>query len=421
MHFLHSIYFFSGLVPLILAGYSLKDDYSADKFFDMFSFDTIDDPTHGYVNYVDQATAQKSSLIDSNNGAVTLRVDSSNVASGRGRDSLRLTSKASYNHALMVLDLAHMPGNACGMWPAFWTTGPNWPSSGEIDIIEGVNMQPQNQVTMHTSDGCSLAGSSCLANKGCPLKGGKFADGFNPGNGGIYAMEWTSDGISVWNFDRGQEPQDILGNSPDPKGWGNPIAAFQGGSSCDIDQHFKDQQIVFDTTFCGDWAGKTWSEDKTCSAKAATCEEYVQNNPTAFTDAFWKVNALKVYTTDGGSTSNPSQPSQQPATSIPAQQSQQQPVPTADQPMVTELVDGGPITMTMFGPPPAMATQIITGAPITMTVGPGFVLPEAKVLQQGADNPDCNSTLSYEGRRAKRRPWRRHLDLHLRSAVGDHL
>ncbi len=78
----------------------------------------MDDPTHGYVNYVDQGTAQNRGLIDKSNGAVVMRVDSSNVASGRGRDSVRITSKASYNHALMVVDLAHMPGSACGIWPA---------------------------------------------------------------------------------------------------------------------------------------------------------------------------------------------------------------------------------------------------------------------------------------------------------------
>ncbi|KAL8997264.1 MAG: hypothetical protein Q9188_006369, partial [Gyalolechia gomerana] len=370
MHFFTYISFFSGLVPLAFAGYSLKDDYSADKFFDLFGFDTIDDPTHGYVNFVDQTTAQSSGLINTNNGATTLRVDSTNVASGRGRNSVRLTSKASYTHALMVLDLAHMPGNACGIWSAFWTTGPNWPSSGEIDIIEGANMQSQNQVTMHTSEGCSLAGSTCLAHEGCSLENsGKFGDGFNQGNGGIYAMEWTSNGIFVWNFDRGQEPQDVLGESPDPKGWGNPTASFQGGSSCDIDQHFKDQQIFFDTTFCGDWAGREWSQDSTCSAKASTCEEYVQNNPAAFAEAYWQINALKVYTSDGSA--DPAQPPQQ-TTPIPAEQPQQ-PVPT-EQPMVT---------------------QVITGAPITMTVGPDFILPRAKVQQQAADCLGCKSASPY--------------------------
>ncbi|KAL8696725.1 MAG: hypothetical protein Q9201_007512, partial [Fulgogasparrea decipioides] len=295
------------------AGYSLQDDYSADKFFDMFSFDTMDDPTNGYVNYVDQATAREHGMLDSkDNGAITLRSDSTSVASGRGRNSLRLTSKAAYNHALIVIDLAHMPGNACGIWPAFWTVSPTWLGGGEIDIIEGVNLKPQNQMTMHTSDGCSLAGSSCFGRKGCPAKGGAYGDDFNSNNGGTYAMEWTSSGIHIWFFARGQEPGDVLGDSPEPKNWGEPTGRFDGGDGCDIDSHFKDQKMVFDTTFCGGWAGKTWSSDPVCSAKAATCKEFVQNNPKAFEEAFWTVKALKVYSANG-SESEPAQGTQQPS------------------------------------------------------------------------------------------------------------
>lgn len=61
-----------------------------------------------------------------------------------------------------------------------------------------------------------------------------------------------------------------------------------------MSKSFTDQQIVFDTTFCGDWAGNTWSSSS-CSAKADTCDAYVQNNPQAFEDAYWSINALKVY------------------------------------------------------------------------------------------------------------------------------
>lgn len=78
----------------------------------------MDDPTHGYVNYIDQSQARNEGLLDTENGVVTLRADSTNLASGRGRNSLRLLSKAEYNHGLIVVDLAHMPGNACGVWPA---------------------------------------------------------------------------------------------------------------------------------------------------------------------------------------------------------------------------------------------------------------------------------------------------------------
>jgi hypothetical protein len=59
-------------------------------------------------------------------------------SSARGRDSVRISSTTSYDDALFVLDIAHMPAG-CATWPAFWTLskdGP-WPQGGEIDIIEG--------------------------------------------------------------------------------------------------------------------------------------------------------------------------------------------------------------------------------------------------------------------------------------------
>ena len=38
-----------------------------------------------------------------------------------------------------------------------WMVGPNWPGNGEIDIIEGVNDNAQNQMTLHTSPGCTVS------------------------------------------------------------------------------------------------------------------------------------------------------------------------------------------------------------------------------------------------------------------------
>ena len=181
-------------------------------------------------------------------------------------------------------------------------TGPNWPNNGEIDIIEGVNTGDNNQMTMHTSDGCTLAGNNCQGNLGCDLKptvANSYGTNFNNANGGTYAMEWTSDNINIWFFSRGSAPSDILGSNPDPAGWGAATANFAGGSGCTIDDHFNNNNIVFDTTFCGDWAGGVWSQDGTCSALAGTCQDYVQNNPSAFAEAYWTVNSLKVYQNDG--------------------------------------------------------------------------------------------------------------------------
>ena len=37
-----------------------------------------------------------------------------------------------------------------------WMYGPSWPSNGEIDIIEGVNAQATDQMTLHTAAGCNV-------------------------------------------------------------------------------------------------------------------------------------------------------------------------------------------------------------------------------------------------------------------------
>lgn len=215
-----------------------------------------------------------------------------------------------------------MPGGICGTWPAFWTVGPNWPDAGEIDIIEGVNSQSANSMALHTSSGCSISNNAMFSgsittpncdvnamgqatNAGCQIatsNRASYGAGFNQGQGGVFATEWTGAHISIWFFPRGSIPSDISSGSPDPSSWGTPEAAFVGG--CNIDQFFSNQQIVFDTTFCGDWAGNVWNSDPVCSSKASTCQSFVQNNPSAFADAYWTVNSLKVYQSGSGG-SNP--------------------------------------------------------------------------------------------------------------------
>ena len=62
-----------------------------------------------------------------------------------------------------------------------------------------------------------------------------------------------------------------------------------------MDDHFQNMRLVFDIAFCGDWAGQPaiFDADGRCPG---TCQDFVQNNPQAYKDAYWSINALKVYT-----------------------------------------------------------------------------------------------------------------------------
>jgi hypothetical protein len=136
----------------------LQDEWIGDGFFQGWNWETMNDPTHGRVNYVGQAEAQSKNLtygavsslphstlarsffFIAEGGKFFMRADDWSIVppSARGRDSIRISSQNAYDEAVIVLDVEHMP-TGCGTWPAFWTlsqTGP-WPHGGEIDIIEG--------------------------------------------------------------------------------------------------------------------------------------------------------------------------------------------------------------------------------------------------------------------------------------------
>lgn len=121
-----------------------------------------------------------------------------------------------------------------------------------------------------------------------------FGNAFNDNQGAVFATEWTSDFIKIWSFPRGSTPADVNSSSPDPTGWGEPSALFANNGTSTIDQHFANMSIIFDLTLCGDWAGAVWNTSE-CSTLAPTCEEYVMNTPSAFTEAYWAVNSLQVF------------------------------------------------------------------------------------------------------------------------------
>ncbi|KAL0254376.1 hypothetical protein SLS55_009851 [Diplodia seriata] len=223
------------------------------------------DPTNGHVQYVNESWATQHGLVGYGD-SVYMGVDHTNTYSetGPGRPSVRLESKKVYNHGLFILDLNHMPIGY---------------------IIEGVNNNLNNTNKIYTSNGCSITGKgqTAIADSfdcadGCGSANTRtdgYGNGFNKADGGVYAMEWTSQWIRIWFFPRSGVPGSIGKGSPDISEFGTPTANFQGG--CDIDQHFKDHTIIFDITFCGDWAGPTF------------------DSPESFKDAYWDINSMRVF------------------------------------------------------------------------------------------------------------------------------
>ncbi|KAF8499612.1 concanavalin A-like lectin/glucanase domain-containing protein [Russula emetica] len=314
------------LIPCASANFYLTDKWVGEDFFQGWNWETEDDPTHGRVNYVDQADALANNLTYADDSSFVMRADDWSIVSpsARGRDSVRISSQTAYGDSIIVLDLAHMPAG-CATWPAFWTlsqAGP-WPNGGEIDIIEGVNQQQFNQATLHTTPGCQMpsdpmrlqSGStldtncdtSVNGNAGCGVSlnnsGPSYGTAFNMNGGGYFAMARSQTlGIKIyfWPRDSAYIPPEIVecGSGggylyPDPS-WGIPAADFpMYPDLCNYNDHFNAHQIVFDLTFCGDWAGNAWP---TSGCGSGACVDYVNNNPSAFSEAYWDVNSLRVYT-----------------------------------------------------------------------------------------------------------------------------
>jgi len=301
--------------------YSLKTEFAGTTFFNGWSFYTAGDPTGGDVNYVSQQVATAKGYIANRGDQVYIGSDHVGKANGtRGRDSVRISTTQVFNSGLFIFDLTHMP-SGCGTWPAYWLVGPGWPSGGEIDVIEGINNNTMVTTTLHTNQGCTMANESAtmftgkwalganglpaedcyinakgqLANQGCSIIGAadSYGDPFNKAGGGVYVTEWTEDFIQMWLFSRTAIPQDITSKKPDPSGWGKPYAYFQlGATNCPI-SHFKNNQVVINLTFCGQWAGGN-NFKKQCPTMG-TCSDWVRNHPEEFTEAYWLINYLDIY------------------------------------------------------------------------------------------------------------------------------
>ncbi|TEY40801.1 hypothetical protein BOTCAL_0420g00070 [Botryotinia calthae] len=294
--------------------YTLKDTYSGTDFFDNFDYFNTYDPSAGFVHYVDSEVAAQYNLTYASSSSAIVRVDTSvtadsNPNASTGRFSVRIESKTQYTDGLFIFDIVHTP-IGCATWPALWLSDPNnWPTNGEIDVMEAVNVvsSTKNQMTLHTTSGCSMdvkrketgksIQSSCLnstnSNAGCGVydSAGTFGADFNSNGGGVMAMELRTAGIRMWQFGRDAIPTDISSGSPDPSTWSEATADFPS-TDCNIGNHFRNQSIIVNIDLCGNWAGTESVYGVDCPG---TCTDYVANNATAFTDAYWQFNNFTVY------------------------------------------------------------------------------------------------------------------------------
>lgn len=95
-----------------------------------------------------------------------------------------------------------------------WTTallqpGQKWPTGGEIDIMEGINLNPNPQMGLHTTSGCTqmdpkqsssfINGTDCEGAGGCITTyddEASYGTAFAAKGGGAFVTEFSNNGIS---------------------------------------------------------------------------------------------------------------------------------------------------------------------------------------------------------------------------------
>nr|VWO97482.1 Mixed-linked glucanase [Ganoderma boninense] len=276
-----------------------SDSYVGSQFLSGFDHVAIADPTHGRVNYLDQATAVKKNITYAHGDTLILRADHTTTlsASGPGRDSFRLMNKKTYtNHVTMCVS----ESSACSVDMADWRLGVLVGMSGIcLGAARCTAGGSRSMTGTSVGTNCDVAAT---VNAGCPVldtSPKSFGESFNSNGGGFFAMERSSAGVKVWFWPQHASniPSDVLNvgaTSVNTASWGTPMADFPS-TSCDMASHFGLHNIVINLTFCkcGDWAGQDsiYSQDG-CSG---SCVDHVNNNPCAFDWAYFDIAWLKIY------------------------------------------------------------------------------------------------------------------------------
>ncbi|KAI9450230.1 glycoside hydrolase family 16 protein [Lactarius psammicola] len=250
------------------------------------------------TRYASQAASQQLAFVNSAGNAI-MKVDNTTVVPlNSKRDTVRITSKDRFAvGSVWIADMLHVPFG-CSVWPAFWSSAPNWPVGGEIDTFEGVNKVLNAQMALHTDPGCTLVNpvhtstlvrsTDCSVqanqNLGCVVENpdpNSYGAAFAAAGGGVFVTEFAETGISAPAF-----PGSLQGNgsSIDTSTFGVPVANYPAGGQ---------QNLIFDITLCG--AGNSEIFAQTCSG---TCyNDFVIGPPSNYDNAYFEVRSVRVFGT----------------------------------------------------------------------------------------------------------------------------
>lgn len=305
---------------------ALWDKLSGQNLLDKFSlYPTAQDPTGGAVDY-SYCKDNNCELISTENNRLKIMVAGAgnNIPIPPGNvPSVRLyTEKTTFNGGIFSFEIFHIPAG-CGVWPAIWFGQdsnqklPNgepgkWPQNGEIDLIEQVNDTNRNSTTLHIAP----QNPQCTPTFKVPLSGGDptcstadnnigcgsatkipntFGKDFNTNygtNGATTVLKWElNKSITAWFI---PPPYDDVtgpfGTSPDPSKWPDPyFNAEFNNTTCPI----LNQQLIFNITLCGVWAGDSPVWGQNCPNKGS-CNDYI-HTPNALKDAYWDIGRVSIY------------------------------------------------------------------------------------------------------------------------------
>jgi len=334
------------LIPGVFSvTYNLLQDFSGNTFFSDADgtslwtwFSNWDNLTLGYVEYLSEEAAFSQELAYLNSeDRIILKVDNTTTIAGlnQTRNSVRITTREAYDlGSLWIVDMTHVP-YGCSVWPAFWSVGAVWPDDGEIDTFEGINLQTSSQMVIHTIPGCTqqTVPADCSTDSGCiEVIGSELSYGasFATAGGGVFATQFDETGIFIWFWSRPNIPASVTQatstSAMDISTWGPPTASYPS-TNCSIEKYFGPQNIIFDITLCGVWAGVLSNYVSSCgvTTPTGTCYDQVLGNGSNFDEAYFEVSYLRTYTTGAvpSPTSHPTSTSTSPSGSaVPSKSNQ---------------------------------------------------------------------------------------------------